>query len=347
MAEISIYNERELEGLRSRNAVQPHSMKRFKNGWFKRGLSAGETLDLLVDPARAAFASALTFSELELAERCDSKVDGATKLAFRTRDGYLIESVILRHSTGRTSCCISSQVGCACGCSFCATGQMGFIRNLSAFEMLDQLQQANQLLGQEGGDRIRNLVFMGMGEPLLNMENLFLAVDALLDPSRYDFSGSRIMISTVGLPDAMLRFAVRYPTVNLALSLHSARQEVREHLMPMGRTFRLEHLREALEKLAGLSGRVMIEYLLLAGLTDRDEDLEALGHYLAGLDVHLNLIPYNSFDEGVLTGTQRIERERFAKALKQRGFKVTLRSSLGADIAAACGQLVKPPAKGN
>ncbi len=335
----TIYDTDEIEMLRRCKAVQPHAMKQFRNALFKNALGWDEALAVLPDEARADFARELQFESLTLEERHDSVVDAASKLIFRTKDDQLIESVVLRPKTGRTAICISSQVGCACYCSFCATGKMGFTRNLTVSEILDQVAQANRMVKPEGRT-IRNVVFMGMGEPLLNIDNVFASVDFLKAVPFFNLSGARITVSTVGIPHAMARFTREFPDVQLALSLHSARQEVRERLMPQARKYPLDMLRETLLE-ASLNGKVMIEYLMLAGVNDSDADLQALESYLAGIPVHINIIPFNEYAGSNLQGTPQPERERFASHLKAAGFDTTLRYSLGSDIAAACGQLVK------
>ncbi len=335
----TIYDTDYIEELRVRNAMQPHRMKLFRNALFKNSNSWGEALATLPETARADFESNLTFESLEMSERHDSEIDGASKLIFKTHDHHLIESVVLRPKSGRTSICISSQVGCACYCSFCATGMMGFTRNLTAAEILDQVSQANRMVKSEGRS-IRNVVFMGMGEPLLNMDNVFQSVEFLRAAPFFNLSNSRITVSTVGIPQAMDHFTKTFPDVQLAFSLHSARQDVREKLMPQARKYPLELLRESLLK-ASASGRVMIEYLMLAGVNDGEEDLDALERFLKDIPVHINLIPYNEFSGNNLHETPVEERNKFADRLKLLGFDTTLRYSLGSDVAAACGQLVQ------
>jgi 23S rRNA (adenine2503-C2)-methyltransferase len=216
---------------------------------------------------------------------------------------------------------------------------MGFTRNLTTAEMLDQVTQANRLLKGEGRV-IRNVVFMGMGEPLLNLEQVCDAVDYLKGTPFFNLSDSRITVSTVGIPGAMDAFSDRFPDVQLALSLHTANQEVRQRLMPQARKYPLDELRETLIRASG-NGKVMIEYLMLAGINDREEDRIALERYLDGIPVHINVIPFNEVVGSNLRGTPKPERERFAGGLKASGFDTTLRYSMGADVAAACGQLVK------
>ncbi len=219
---------------------------------------------------------------------------------------------------------------------------MGIARNLSAAEILDQVVQAGQLVAAEGR-LVRNLVFMGMGEPFHNERELLLAIDVLADCGCFNLNLKRIMISSVGIPAAMVRCARRYPEIRMALSLHSAREEVRRKLMPIAERYSLVELRAALlEIVAAQQHLVMIEYLMLKEINDTRRDVEALIEYLRGIPVHINLIPYNPIAEAQhLVGSDLARREAFSRALKSAGFPVTTRYSLGADIAAACGQLVR------
>ncbi|MCC6494007.1 MAG: 23S rRNA (adenine(2503)-C(2))-methyltransferase RlmN [Pirellulales bacterium] len=342
--QLSIYDRQSIEQLRRELRIDPHALRRFRNALLKHGASDASALAELPDDARRALADRVDLHALELHRRTDSQQDGASKLLFRTRAGMLIEAVILRIATGRTTLCVSSQVGCAAACEFCATGKMGVAQNLSPGEILDQIVRARQLLAAEGRT-LRNLVFMGMGEPLHNEENLYAALQSLTAPDLFHQPPSRILVSTVGLPDAMIRLARRFPSVHLALSLHSANQPVREGLMPLARRYPLVDLRRALAQInrlqpAGID--VMIEYLMLAGVNDSLEAAAELVAWLAGLRVHVNLIPYNPIDDAPhLAGSDRDARESFGARLKAAGLKTTIRYSLGADVAAACGQLVR------
>ncbi len=333
-----------VERVRRELRIDPQAVRRFRNALLKHGRSDEDALVELPADVRDEFVGRVALHALELHSRCDSAQDGATKLLFRTASGMLIESVILRIATGRTTLCVSSQVGCAAACDFCATGKMGIARNLSPAEILDQLAQARQIAAAEGRT-IRNLVFMGMGEPLHNEENLYAALEALTAPELFHHPGSRILVSTVGLPEAMIRAGRRFPEVRFALSLHSARQEVREQLIPLGARYPLTELRRALVDLNRVQSSgtdVMIEYLMLAGVNDSAADAQALVDWLAELRVHVNLIPYNPIDDAPhLAGSSREVREAFGAILKAAGAKTTIRYSLGADIAAACGQLVR------
>jgi 23S rRNA (adenine2503-C2)-methyltransferase len=219
---------------------------------------------------------------------------------------------------------------------------MGLAVNLTHDEILDQVSQANRVLRAEGRS-VRNVVFMGMGEPFHNETAVYCALEVLLSPQSFGLSPRRVLVSTVGIPRAMVRCAERFPRVGMALSLHSARQEQREQLIPLARRFPLDELRATIAEVTAIQRRpLMIEYLMLAGRNDSDEDLRALTAYLGGLRVHVNLIPYNPIDEAPeLRGTLAARRRDFAAGLSAAGFVVTTRRSLGGDIAAACGQLVR------
>lgn len=323
--------------------IDPHRLKRLRHRFFKQFRGADAALAEIPAEHRGALADGFRFHCLRLDQRLDSNVDGATKLAFRTGAGRRIESVLLRIASGRTTLCVSCQVGCGAGCSFCATGRMGLSDQLSAEQILDQVVQAGQLVEDEGRT-LRNVVFMGMGEPFHNERAVHEALDVLLSPACFNLPARRVVVSTVGIPEAMVRFARRFARVRLAVSLHSARQEIRERLVPIARRYPLASLRETIREVADLQGQpVMIEYLLLRGVNDGAEDLRALVEYLTGLSVHVNLMPLNAAGDSVeLRGTSRPDREAFANALKEAGFTVTLRRSLGRDIAAGCGQLVRP-----
>ncbi|MEW4454802.1 23S rRNA (adenine(2503)-C(2))-methyltransferase RlmN [Bremerella sp. JC817] len=319
-----------------------HSLRRFRTRWLKQGRSFEAALADVAPEVAQVLREETQPHTLQLAERLDSQKDGATKLLFRTEEGLMIESVILRAGTGRTSLCISSQIGCAAACRFCATGQMGIARNLSAAQILDQVVQANELLMAEDR-RVRNIVFMGMGEPLHNAENVHTALSALTSPLVFDYAPQRILVSTVGIPDEMLRIDAKFPDLKLALSLHSADVAGRQSLIPLAKSVPLEQLRETLLKLQlSERRRIMIEYLMLDQRTDRPEDAEKLIAFLKNIHAYINLIPYNSIDGADhLQGSSTEARERFGRALQAAGFPVTIRYSLGSDIAAACGQLIQ------
>jgi 23S rRNA (adenine2503-C2)-methyltransferase len=333
---VSIFNSEAVERLRKETRLDPEHVRALRNALFKKF----EADDVAL--ARFPERDRITCHSLELFRRCDSQVDGASKLLLKTSVGMLIESVILRIATGRSTLCVSSQIGCAAACDFCATGKMGIAQNLSSAEILDQVLQTGQLLAAEGR-RLHNIVFMGMGEPFHNEDNLFETLDALTSPKLFNRSPGSILVSTVGVPDGMLRCAERFPKVNLALSLHSVNPEVRRELIPLTKKHPLDELQETIRELNRRQGiPVMIEYLMLAGKNDLPDDASQLVEWLRGLNVHVNLIPYNEIEDAPhLAGTEDAKIRSFASHLKESGLTTTVRYSLGSDIAAACGQLVR------
>ena len=341
---VSIYDPSALDRLRSRLRIDPHDLRRVRTALFKHWQTDDEAW-AAAGPAEA-LSGQVRIHPLRMHDRIDSQRDGATKFLFRTGRGLLLETVLLRAGTGRTTLCVSSQVGCAVACDFCATGKMGMARNLTAEEILDQVLQAGQVAAVRR-QRPRNIVFMGMGEPLHNEESLYEALRILTDPNYFYHAPARILVSTVGIPDAMLRCADRFPRVNQALSLHSVRQEVRERLIPLAGRYPLETLRRTVRELnrrqaASGADRVMLEYLLLAGVNDSLQDARELIAWCRDLCVHVNLIPFNAVAQTPhLAGTDREGRDAFASILKDAGLRTTIRYSLGTDIAAACGQLVR------
>jgi len=345
----SFHDLRAVDAAAAACRIDRRRLSRLRTLVFRYGRRPQEALDELDPESRAEFCRRVRLGELETVKRHDSIHDGASKLVLQTVSGNLLETVLLRSASGRTSVCVSSQIGCAAGCKFCATGQLGLVTNLTAAHIADQVLLAGQILAGEGR-RVDNVVLMGMGEPLQNERAVHAALELLVSPSAFALPPRRITVSTVGIPAGMIRLAQRFAEVRLALSLHSARKSVREELIPLARRYDLPALADAIRRANALQRQpVMIEYLLLAGRTDTEKDFAALVAFLAGLRVHVNLIAFNpiQMSEGEpaasrgaeLTATSRGDRERFANRLKALGVPVTLRRSLGGDIAAACGQL--------
>jgi len=342
MVLASIHRPGVLEGVRATYRLDPQHVRQFRNAIYKRGVAPDEAVARLPSPVRTRLAEEVALTSLELVDRRDSQLDGATKLVLRNRAGLALESVVLRLRSGRNSVCVSSQIGCAAACRFCATGQMGMARNLGVDEILEQVALAGQMLQTEGR-RLRNVVFMGMGEPLHNRAAVEEAVARLIDPGWFALSPNHVVVSTIGIIDEMHRFVARFPEVQLAVSLHTARQEVRERLMPLAGHTSLDELRRALAAIQLARRRpTMLEYLLLDGINDTTADLDALLAYCRDLDVHINLIPFNPIASAPwLRPSTPTHQARFTRGLKEAGLNVTTRFSLGQDIAAACGQLVR------
>jgi len=337
---ISLYHQHELETFRKEHGIDPFHLRRLFYRHFIDSVAAAKALQELPVQHRESVAANVRFHELRLQERQDSDVDGATKILFQTHQGARLETVILRAPNRRVSVCVSSQVGCAAGCRFCATTLIPQVTNLSCGEIVDQIVQANQQLTVEQ-KRIRNVVFMGMGEPLHNFEQVAAALELCHHQHALGLAARRTVVSTVGIPEAMIAFAERFTRVPLALSLHSTDQVTREKLIPLAKKYHLTELRRAVKEVNRLQRQpVLIEYLMLDSVNDSLTDADHLANYLNDLQVMVNLIPYNPIPARPdLQPTPRDRRDAFAMRLREQGLTVTIRYSQGTDIDAACGQL--------
>ncbi len=296
-------------------------------------------------------------------EREQFSSDGHTrKMLLGLGDGRAVEAVLMRF-TGRATACLSSQVGCAMGCVFCATGQMGFLRNLGADEIVGQALHVQRLLRAHGAQavrpegaqetavapgaaetRLRNLVLMGMGEPLHNYEAVMKAVDIVCDPGGLAIAGARITLSTVGVVPGIVQLADEGRRVHLAVSLHAATQAEREALVPVARRWPLDTLMEACRYYSSRLGRrVFFEWTLIAGVNDGPGQARAVGRLLSGLPAQVNLIPLNptlGYEGGPAGGAGAREFQRILD--EEFSLPCTVRQRRGIDIGAGCGQLAAP-----
>jgi 23S rRNA (adenine2503-C2)-methyltransferase len=295
-------------------------------------------------PLRERLAAEWQVRVLEVAELRRS-ADGTAKGVLRAADGALVEAVMIPEP-GRTTLCVSTQVGCALACSFCATGTLGFVRNLTTAEIVDQVCRMREALPE--GRSLSNVVFMGMGEPLLNLPAVVEAVRTLIHPRGFALAPRRITVSTAGLVPRIPALLEAVP-VNLAVSLHATTDAVRDQLVPLNRRFPLERLFATLRSLPQLSRRrpVFFEYTLIAGVNDSPEDARRLVRLLRGLPAKLNAIPMNEHPDSEHRAPAPEVTDRFLAELASGGVTVTLRRSRGADVDAACGQLAlrghRPP----
>jgi 23S rRNA (adenine2503-C2)-methyltransferase len=271
-----------------------------------------------------------------------------TKVLFRLADGAEVEAVLMEHHRERNTVCLSSQAGCAYACAFCATGQAGFTRQLEATEIFDQARFFARRLAQQGR-KITNVVFMGMGEPLANLDAVMDAVALLNDAQGFGLGHRHITISTVGLVPQIDRFADAGIQVNLAISLHAPTDEIRGSIMPVNRRWPIADLMGAVERyIAKTNRKVFFEYVMLAGVNDAPEHARALAKLMRGPLYHVNVIPYNATPDAQLAASQDRQIWDFAAVLEEHGVAVTVRTPMGRDIAAACGQLraeTQPKAK--
>ena len=319
--------------------VEPYRARQLIDAVFKQGITNFSELTTLPSVVRKNISESLPVSSLKIIRELSSRDKKTTKALFETHDGKKIESVLMRFKDGRSTVCVSSQSGCQLGCAFCATGKMGFHRNLTYDEITDQVLYFYLLLQKEK-QRISNIVFMGMGEPFLNYDNVMRAVRQLNDKDCFNIGARSITLSTSGIRDGILRLADENIQVNLAVSLHAATQEKREELMPVAKMCRLDDLMEALRFYIGKTNRrVSFEYVMLKDLNDSREDALNLARISRNLLCHINLIPYNATGIKDITGSDKSRIEAFREILEQQKIPVTVRVSLGQDIDAACGQL--------
>jgi 23S rRNA (adenine2503-C2)-methyltransferase len=301
--------------------------------WTARGAPGYDAMTNLPRPLREELAAAVPFSTLEVVTERESR-DGTVKTLFRTADGHPVEAVLMRYRDGRRSLCLSSQSGCPLTCTFCATGQMAFGRNLTASEILDQALHFRRRT------EVDHCVFMGMGEPMLNLDEVLAAARRL---PALGITHRRTTVSTVGWLPGLRRFVdeVEEP-IRLALSLHAPDDELRSRIMPVNAKYPLAAvLAECRRHVARTNRRVFVEYVMLAGVNDAPEQGRALADLLGPDEFKVNLIPYNP--TGMYDGSSRERIAAFRAALERGRVPVTVRLTRGRDIEAACGQLAAAP----
>ncbi len=267
-----------------------------------------------------------------------SPKESALKALFILKDGFKIESVLLRHSGNRNTVCVSSQVGCALRCQFCITGRLGFKRNLEHFEIVEQVLFFARLLKKDN-QKITNIVFMGMGEPFLNYDNVLKAIKVLNDKDGFNLGARHFSISTVGFIEGIEKLAKENLQINLAVSLHASDDELRQKLLPINKKYPIGKILEAARHyIEQTKRRVMFEYIMIKDVNDSDNDAQKLAYLLKGIPLSfVNLISYNPTGVFKPSLPQRIGK--FKEILERDGISVTQRYRFGKDIKAACGQL--------
>jgi len=314
--------------------VEPYRARQLFH-WLYRRL-AGDLAQMtdLPAPLRVELSRLVVVDALKLAAAKHSE-DGSTKLAFTLYDGARIESVLIPHRD-RTTVCVSSQVGCGYGCRLCATGRLGLARNLYAAEIVDQVVHA----ARQAGRRITNVVFMGMGEPLANYEQVLRAVRLMNDPEGLGIAARHIAISTCGLPAQMRRLAGEKLQLHLAVSLHAPTDELRDQLMPINRRYPLRQVLAAARHYLERTGRkITFQYTLIGGVNDTTGEARRLAELVRGMRAVVNLIPLNAAVAAYRPPAPEA-LERFRGTLAAAGVEVAVRRSYGGDVHGACGQLV-------
>ncbi len=305
---------------------------------YRQLRSSPEEMSDLSIALRGRLAQSFRFSSLTALDSLRSKDGETEKLLLGLASGHQIETVLMRYERRRTAC-ISTQAGCAMGCPFCATGQMGLQRNLSSGEIVEQVLLLARRLSQEE-EHLTNVVLMGMGEPFHNYEASLQAIARLNDPQGFGFGARRFTISTVGLVPMIERFTRERHQVNLAVSLHAATDELRDRLVPINRRYPLSRLIPACRTyVEHTRRRITFEWALIQGVNDGADQSQALAKLIAGMNCHVNLIPLNPTRGYEGQGATRARAEAFRDVLKRRGIPCTIRVRRGVDIQAGCGQL--------
>lgn len=318
----------------SGKGIQPYRARQIGKWIYVRGASSFDEMTDLSKDLRETLKSAFTIGDsIELAGEQVSK-DGTRKYLFKLSDGNQIESVLIPDKK-RNTLCVSSQAGCALGCTFCLTGTVGKIRNLTPSEIIDQYLIVNRLTY----DSVTNIVFMGMGEPLDNLDNLVRALENLMDRNGLALSPRRITVSTSGIVPKIKELGERV-SVNLAVSLNAPTDEIRNEIMPINKRYPIKELLKASVNFPVPPRKaLMFEYVLLSGVNDSDKDAYDLGNLLAGINCKLNLIPFNEARPLPYKSPSMERVLRFQEIVISFGINVRIRKNRGRDILGACGQL--------
>jgi|TARA_B110000971_G_scaffold221082_1_gene266809 23S rRNA (adenine2503-C2)-methyltransferase len=306
--------------------------------WKKKAVSF-EEMSSLSKPMRNLFANHFSINAVKI-HKGERSIDGTIKYSLKLHDKLLVEGVLIP-SKNRLTACVSSQVGCSLACEFCATGTLKLARNLTAAEIYDQVFILNEEAISNFGKPLSNIVFMGMGEPLLNYNSVLESINLITTEKGLGMSPKRITVSTAGIAKMIKKLGDDEVRFNLAISLHSAKDSKRDIIMPINKKINLEELRESVRYFYDKTGsRVTYEYILFKDLNDSIEDAQKLVQFTKASPCKINLIEYNTVEDLPYERSSNRVTEQFMKYLEERNILVTLRKSKGKDINAACGQLV-------
>ena len=337
-----LINDFTLEELTSKITEMGEAAYRAKQIWqmiYKQLIASPDDFSNIPKDLRQRLDEQFCFLPLRVEKNLKSSDEQTNKLLFRLQDDKMIESVLMRYRD-RNTICISTQVGCPMNCAFCATGQMGFIRNLSAGEIVAQILFFARMLKAEDL-KLTNIVVMGMGEPFHNYEAVIKAVDIINDPDGMNFGERRVTISTVGLIPRIEQFTAAKRQINLAVSLHAPSNAVRDKIIPANKKYPIDQLLEACKNYTEKTGRrITFEYALIHGLNDNYENAVQLSKRLKGMLCHVNLIPLNSTKKYEGSGSNHDRVQSFKSVLDRNGIPCSVRLKRGVDIGAGCGQLV-------
>ncbi len=335
---------KKLSSFLEKEGVPAFRLKQVRDALYKNFAGSWDEVAALPAPLREKIKGEFRFHAVEPVETQVSKRGDAVKFAFGLKDGHRIETVLLNLLPEKWSLCVSTQVGCPVRCPLCATGRKGLKRNLSQDEITDQFLAAGAYLRKSRGQKISSVIFMGMGEPFYNYDSVAEAIRAMSDPDRIGLGQRHISVSTAGHVPGIRRFAKDFPQCNLAISLHAPEDTLRNELVPLNRQYPLPQLAKAVnDYIFSTRRRVFVEYVLLDGVNNSRSQAAKLNSWLRSVAAPkyftVNLIPYNRTG-GPYKAPAKDRIKVFAGLMEEFGFEVTVRKSLGDDIAGACGQLV-------
>ncbi|MCJ8328527.1 MAG: 23S rRNA (adenine(2503)-C(2))-methyltransferase RlmN [Lentisphaeria bacterium] len=338
-------DSKQIEQIIEDEGIEKYRAEQIRQAIFQEHASSFNGITTLKKDLRERLSEKYPLLSFELYRLFESSDKTTFKALLKLSDGKIIETVLMNPKPGHWTTCISSQVGCALACTFCATGTMGLLRNLRSEEITDQVLFWRQFIGERKiAERLNNVVYMGMGEPFQNTKNVFDSLDELMNPDTFHMGARHLSVSTAGIVKPIYQMADRFPQVNLALSLHIADDEKRTELMPINKAWPLAKLAEALtDYIEKTHRKVFIEYILLRDETDKRDNAKQLIKYLKTIKpthlVHVNLIVYNE-TESSHKQTSKDHARWFKNYLEENGISATIRKNLGRDIDGACGQLV-------
>lgn len=316
-----------------------YRLKQVKKAVFSDLIKDWDENTTLPKDLRQELSEKFPIEELKEEKVLISKDGNTKKIVFKLKEGFLIESVLMKHQDKRRTVCVSSQVGCKIGCEFCATGQQGFKRNLSLSEIVDQILHFARIL-KKFSEKINNIVFMGMGEPFLDYDNVLGAIRVVNDKDGLNVGARHISISTAGITEGIEKLAKEPLQINLAISLHAPTDKLRLELMPINKNYPIEKILFAVDNyIKNTKRRVMFEYLMIDGVNDSEKEAKELALLLKKTLYFVNLISFNPVGHSEFKPSPGFKIEKFKEVLENSGITVTQRHRFGREIKAACGQL--------
>lgn len=337
----SIHDEEQLKNFFKENKIEPYRMAQLQNAIYKNYVDSFDDITTVSKEIRQKLKENFFFYSLVVDKQVTSENWQTTKILWKTHDGKFIESVIMRHLTGRNTLCVSSQAGCPMACSFCATGKLGLLRNLEFYEIIEQIMYAAKVLNDEQ-TVLRNVVYMGMWEPFLNYENVKLSIQIACAQKKLDLANRRVTVSTCGIIPWIKKFWIDFPQTSLAISLHAPNDEIRKQIMPVDHTYPVKMLVDSLDEyVRETNKKIFYEYIMINWVNDHIKLADELGKLLEWKLAHVNFIPYNAWEGtgGTYMPTPKFVIEKFQKILEKYGITSTIRATMGDDIDAACWQL--------